>query len=322
MDKETHKKLIKDFPKNVVQPAPKGKFGSYVPHHLYTQRLVDVVGGKYNFFVKEVIRDKDNAVVGAVCVLEIEGLGRMEEVGDVDLTQINRKQGITESEILKLAVSDGLKRCCMRFGIGLELWTGGVSEEEHYAGEQEQPKKKQVAQEIGKSPSKPIITEIALKKMVMSRCNDDKNFASKCYKQCLERTIIKTNVENVEQWTRETIQIFEDLVDIYIDKHKDTFEERTGNAPIVNKIIENLGEIEEKNIEENKEEEVADIPDGPWKLKKISDGQIGFINTLSGQAKDQGLNDLYDEAKKLISNDEATQGDASAMIDKLKDALS
>ena len=181
----------------------------------------------------------------------------------------------------------------------------------------QQPKKKQLVQESGKSPSKPIITELALKKMVMSRCNDDKTFASKCYKQCVERTIIKTNIENVEQWTQETIKIFEDLVDIYIDKHKDTFEERTGNAPIVNKIIENLGEVEEK-----KEEEVADIPDGPWKLKKISDGQISFINTLSGQAKDEGLDDLYEEAKKLIASGEATQGDASAMIDKLKDALS
>ena len=178
-------------------------------------------------------------------------------------------------------------------------------------------KKKQVVQESGKSPSKPIITELALKNMVMSRCNDDKTFASKCYKQCMERTIIKTNIDNVDMCTKETIKVFEDLVGIYIDKHKDTFEERTGNAPIVNKIIENLGEVKEK-----KEEEVADIPDGPWKLKKISDGQISFINTLSGQAKDEGLDDLYEEAKKLIASGEATQGDASAMIDKLKDALS
>ena len=316
MDKETHKKLIKDFPKNVVQPAPKGKFGSYVPHHLYTQRLVDVVGGKYNFFVKEVIRDKDNAVVGAVCVLEIEGLGRMEEVGDVDLTQINRKQGITESEILKLAVSDGLKRCCMRFGIGLELWTGGVTEEEHYAGVEKEPKKKEVAQEIGTSPSKPIITELALKKMVMSRCNDDKNFASKCYKQCMERTIIKTNIDNVDKWTQETIKVFEDLVDIYIDKHKDTFEERTNNEPIVNKIIENLGEVVEK------EQEVADIPEGKWMEDPISDGQVKFIETLIKQVIDDGQDELGAEAKQYLSSGEATKGNASKMIDKLKDALS
>ena len=138
MDKDTIKKLTKNFPKDVVKQAPKGKFGKYVPHHIYTQRLVDVVGGKYNFYIKETIRDKNNAVVGAVCRLEIEGLGIVEEIGDVDTTQINRKQGITESEILKLAVSDGIKRCCMRFGIGLELWTGDTTEEEHYAGVVEQ----------------------------------------------------------------------------------------------------------------------------------------------------------------------------------------
>jgi hypothetical protein len=314
MDKETHKKLIKDFPKTVVKPAPKGKFGSYVPHHLYTQRLVDVVGGQYNFFVKEVLRDKDNAVVGAVCVLEIKGLGRMEEVGDVDMNALNRN--ITESEILKLAVSDGLKRCCMRFGIGLELWTGGVTEEEHYAGDQEQPKKKQVVQESGKSPSKPIITELALKKMVMSRCNDDKSFASKCYKQCMERTIIKTNIDNVDKWTQETIKVFEDLVGIYIDKHKDTFEERTNNEPIVNKIIENLGEVVEK------EQEVADIPEGKWMEDPISDGQVKFIETLIKQVIDDGQDELGAEAKQYLSSGEATKGNASKMIDKLKDALS
>ena len=132
MNKETIKKLTKNFPKDVVKQAPKGKFGSYVPHHIYTQRLVDVVGGQYNFLIKEIIRDKDNAVVGAICRLEIEGLGVVEEIGDVDTHAISRN--ITESEVLKLAVSDGIKRCCMRFGIGLELWTGGVTEEEHYAG--------------------------------------------------------------------------------------------------------------------------------------------------------------------------------------------
>ena len=181
----------------------------------------------------------------------------------------------------------------------------------------QQPKKKQVVQESGKSPSKPIITELALKKMVMSRCNDDKTFASKCYKQCMERTIIKTNIDNVDKWTQETIKVFEDLVGIYIDKHKDTFEERTGNAPIVNKIIENLGEVKEK-----KEEEVADIPEGKWMDDPISDGQVKFIETLIKQVIDDGQDELGAEAKQYLSSGEATKGNASKMIDKLKDALS
>jgi len=133
MDKETYKKLTKDFPKSVVKKAPPGKFGDYVPHHIYTQRLVDVIPGKYNFKY-EPLRDKDGALAGAKCILEIDGLGTIEEVGDVDSNQL--KNNNTESELLKLAVSDGIKRCCMRFGIGLELWTGGVTEEEHYSAPQ------------------------------------------------------------------------------------------------------------------------------------------------------------------------------------------
>ena len=180
----------------------------------------------------------------------------------------------------------------------------------------QQPKKKQVVQESGKSPSKPIITELALKKMVMSRCNDDKTFASKCYKQCMERTIIKTNIDNVDKWTQETIKVFEDLVGIYIEKHKDTFEERTNNEPIVNKIIENLGEVVEK------EQEVADIPEGKWMDDPISDGQVKFIETLIKQVIDDGQDELGAEAKQYLSSGEATKGNASKMIDKLKDELS
>ena len=39
MDKDSIKKLTKPFSKDDVKPAPKGKFGSYVPHHLVTKRL-------------------------------------------------------------------------------------------------------------------------------------------------------------------------------------------------------------------------------------------------------------------------------------------
>ncbi len=131
MDKETQKKLTKNFPKEVVKKAPKGKYGDYVPHHLYTQRLVDVIPGGYDY-TYEVVRGADNSIIGAKCKLYIKSTDQtIEEVGDVDVNAVNRN--ITESELLKLAVSDGIKRCCMRLGIGLELWTGGVSEEHHYA---------------------------------------------------------------------------------------------------------------------------------------------------------------------------------------------
>ena len=329
MDKETHKKLTANFPKSVVKKAPQGKFGDYVPHHIYTKRLVDVVGGKYNF-TYDIIRDKDNAVVGAKCTLEIDDLGKVEEVGDVDRHALARN--LTESEILKLAVSDGIKRCCMRFGIGLELWTGDTTEEEHYAGSGEtnknldassketnesldaSPKKKQVTQESGISPSKPKITEATLKQMVFTSCNDNKDFARKCYKDCMNRTIIKTNQSDIALWEDETIKIFLDLVDDYISKHEETFKDRESNEPIVNKIIEELGEVEVKDM--------ADIPSGKWEQDPISEGQVKFIETLVKQAIDSGLDELGAEAKQYLNSGEATKGNASAMIDKLKNALS
>ena len=332
MDKETHKKLTANFPKSVVKKAPQGKYGDYVPHHIYTKRLVDVVGGKYNF-TYDIIRDKDNAVVGAKCTLEIDDLGTVQEVGDVDRHALARN--LTESEILKLAVSDGIKRCCMRFGIGLELWTGDTTEEEHYAGVEktvveqpkaEPPKKKEVAQEITKSPSS--ITEGQLKEMVFSMCNEDKNFAKKCYETSMTRLKMdKTISDNVGEWSNDNVDKFLLLVESYVTKFKQDFEDRVGNSKVVNNIIENLSDVQEKEKSNTDDvlvvgEDMTDIPDGPWQQEPISDGQKNFINTLITQCIDAGLDDLGAEAKSYLNSGEATKGNASAMIDKLKSALS
>ena len=318
MDKETHKKLTANFPKSVVKKAPQGKYGDYVPHHIYTKRLVDVVGGKYNF-TYDIIRDKDNAVVGAKCTLEIADLGIVQEVGDVDRHALARN--LTESEILKLAVSDGIKRCCMRFGIGLELWTGDTTEEEHYAGVvqqvAEQPKKKEVAQEITKSPSS--LTEPQLKEMVFSMCNEDKDFAKKCYQTSMTRFKMDKSIsDNVGDWSNDNVDKFLKLVEDYVDKFKNEFEKRAGNTEVVNNIIETLGNVKEKESEKD----MTDIPDGKWKDDPISDGQKNFINSLIEQCIDAGQDELGAEAKKYLASGEATKGNASAMIDKLKSALS
>jgi len=333
MDKETHKKLTANFPKSVVKKAPQGKYGDYVPHHIYTKRLVDVVGGKYNF-TYDIIRDKDNAVVGAKCTLEIDDLGTVQEVGDVDRHALARN--LTESEILKLAVSDGIKRCCMRFGIGLELWTGDTTEEEHYAGvaeqvvEQPKPtgmtKKKQVVQESTKSHSS--LTEPQLKEMVFSMCNEDKEFAKKCYTTSMTRFKMDKSIsDNVGDWNNDNVDKFLKLIESYVEKYTKAFEERAGNDKIVNEIIDNISEVtvlEESNTDDVVVvgEEMTDIPDGKWKEDAISDGQKNFINSLITQAIDAGLDELGAEAKQYLNSGEATKGNASAMIDKLKNALS
>jgi len=241
MNKETIKKLTKNFPKDVVKQAPKGKFGSYVPHHLYTQRLVDVVGGQYNFLIKEIIRDKDNAVVGAVCRLEIEGLGVVEEVGDVDTHAISRN--ITESEVLKLAVSDGIKRCCMRFGIGLELWTGGVTEEEHYAGVEEDVvsiAKKTV--ESAEKFAEDIGAEVKVAdnlNIFIETFNDSADKKANAKKTAYQQTVEQGAETDVEKWTDDQQEMFYAFFEVAINEKDivDTLEDVGISAEVKEVVV-------------------------------------------------------------------------------------
>ena len=184
-------------------------------------------------------------------------------------------------------------------------------------GKQETPKKKDTAQEITKSPSS--ITEGQLKEMVFSMCNEDKTFAKKCYETSMTRLKMdKTISDNVADWSNDNVDKFLQLVESYVVKFKSEFEQRAGNTKVVNTIIETLGDVEEKESEED----MADIPKGKWMEDPISDGQKNFIKSLIEQAIDSGLDELGAEAKSYLNSGEATKGNASEMIDKLKSALS
>jgi hypothetical protein len=183
--------------------------------------------------------------------------------------------------------------------------------------DQQTPKKKQVAQESTKSPSS--LTEPQLKEMVFSMCNEDKDFAKKCYQTQMTRFKMDKSIsDNVGDWSNDNVDKFLKLVEDYVDKFKKEFEDRAGNSEVVNTIIETLGSVDQKESEED----MADIPEGKWMEDPISDGQKNFINSLITQAIDAGLDELGAEAKKYLSSGEATKGNASAMIDKLKSALS
>ena len=184
-------------------------------------------------------------------------------------------------------------------------------------GKQETPKKKDTAQEITKSPSS--ISEGQLKEMVFTMCNEDKTFAKKCYETSMTRLKMdKTISDNVADWSNDNVDKFLQLVESYVVKFKSEFEQRAGNSEVINTIIETLGDVEEKESEED----MADIPEGKWMEDPISDGQKNFIKSLIEQAIDSGLDELGAEAKSYLNSGEATKGNASEMIDKLKSALS
>lgn len=268
MNKETQNKLIKDFPKSVVKPAPKGKFGSYVPHHIYTKRLVDVIPGGYDF-TYEIVRAKDNSIIGAQCKLYIKDADQtIQEVGDVDVHALGRN--ITESEVLKLAVSDGIKRCCMRLGIGLELWTGDTSEEEHYAGGTDDVSKEQVKKfndMVDENPNKAQQLNDVLVKMITDKDKREE------YKKAAFDIVVKDGFsKKVSEWTDKQMSEFLSQVELAMEDNKDT-------TPSEKEIVsDTFGDVKDRSIELQKCpacNKVGNIEDN--REKKASDERFNKI---------------------------------------------
>ncbi len=150
-------------------------------------------------------------------------------------------------------------------------------------------------------------------------CDKDKKFAEACWKNSLDRTKLKdkTLTDNVGEWEKYTVEMFLEVADNYVKKFKKDFEIRAGNSDTINEVLETF----DAKIVEEKENEVADIPSGDWEQDPISEGQVNFINSLIKQCIDAGQDEVAAEAKSYLASDEATKGSASAVIDKLKNAL-
>lgn len=143
--------LTLPFPSKYVHSNPSGG-GSYVKHHVVEQRLLQVCG-PFDFELVQVIRghvdalppnpsgksDKakkgspalDDAIVGAVARLKVSINGwttTVEEVGDCEQPHNWPHDGAR----MKDAMSDAFKRCAMRLGLGLHLY----SNEEYFLHEQ------------------------------------------------------------------------------------------------------------------------------------------------------------------------------------------
>lgn len=111
--------LARPFPASLIKQKP-GKFAAaYVEHSVISQRLLEVVG-PHTFTVDKPVQNPDGVVVGCLATLTVEVDGRtvtITEVGDVEHPSGNNAAN------LKNASSDALKRCAMRLGVGLHLWS-------------------------------------------------------------------------------------------------------------------------------------------------------------------------------------------------------
>jgi len=127
--------LARKFPKSLVKKAPQGKFGDYVAHSTVTEKLLSVLG-PFSFEVRDVIRGhvdemktakrtypaRENGVVGVLATLSVTVDGKevkITEVGTEDTPAMHH-----DGDNLKNATSDAMKRCAMRLGVALHLWSG------------------------------------------------------------------------------------------------------------------------------------------------------------------------------------------------------
>ena len=125
--------LLSPFPQELVRKAPAGKFGDYVPHAHYVERLRDS-GVKYSWFCEPIYStyNGEKRIVGAKGIITIhdgEHMGTYEGFGDIDTFKLSNAK-FNDGSNLKDAESDAFKRACMRFGLGVELWSGSKQSEE------------------------------------------------------------------------------------------------------------------------------------------------------------------------------------------------
>ncbi len=115
-------RLARPFPAKYIHKPAQGKYGEYVPHHVVTQALLAVVG-PFHLGVGEVFTGQDGSIEGCLVTISCDIDGRrisVTEIGDCE----NPKNWKTQGARMKDAISDGVKRCAARLGLGLHLYSG------------------------------------------------------------------------------------------------------------------------------------------------------------------------------------------------------
>jgi len=110
--------LAKRIPARWIKQKPGGFAADYVAHADIQQILLTKLG-PVSQRVVEVIYSPEHVVQGCVleCTYIIDGeTVVVQEAGDVE------RPGNNNGANLKNAVSDAVKRCAMRVGVGLQLW--------------------------------------------------------------------------------------------------------------------------------------------------------------------------------------------------------
>jgi hypothetical protein len=88
--------------------------------------------------------------------------------GDVDTFKLNNEK-FNDGSNLKDAESDAFKRACMRFGLGVELWSGSKQSEEEATADTEPEDKVEVTKvDMRKKEHKPTKEDIERMEAIMN----------------------------------------------------------------------------------------------------------------------------------------------------------
>jgi len=259
MNKEQRKKLLEPFPKEVVQDPPKGKFGKFVNHAVYVERLRDSeVDYEWEF---EPVIVGDN-IVGAVGKLTIDGKTYM-GAGDVENSALQRA---TKGECLKLAESDAFKRASMRAGIGVELWSGT---DDFYVDDT--PVKEAKAEKKPKPEPKKEETTSDMKRKISTalQFHEPDVKLREMYKNTAWKSVSN---KDVDSWTEEEYETF---LDSFVEAQQNTTEQQKQDKAIIDEIFDSELISEEMKCPECGKTEVVDNREkkeqDPEKLGKIRD---------------------------------------------------
>jgi hypothetical protein len=119
-DRKDLRALAKRVPPRYIKKKPGGFEADYVSHSEIQQMLLAKLSVPPSQEIRQVITNTEGVVHGCVLrvVYVIDGeTVVVEEAGDCERPQANNGAN------LKNAVSDAVKRCAMRVGLGLELWS-------------------------------------------------------------------------------------------------------------------------------------------------------------------------------------------------------
>lgn len=114
--------LARPFPDSLIEEPAPGQYGNYVSHAHVTEKLLGALGGVDTELV-EIVRGASGDVEGVVLKMTAEIDGRtvsVTEAGDA----VGGGNWSNDGQRLKDGFSDAYKRCAMRIGVGLHLWSG------------------------------------------------------------------------------------------------------------------------------------------------------------------------------------------------------